>query len=59
MTFGLVKMPDMWARRDPKVAFDVANVCFVDGRPGKFFVAASGVYRQSDVDAKIWVPVKD
>ena len=57
--FGVTKMHDMWDRRDPKVAVDVANICFVDGRPGTFFVAASGIYKQSTESAHVWIPVKD
>lgn len=57
--FGVFKMADMWTRRDPRVAFDVAAVCFVDGRPGTFMVAASGTYQRSVTDPKVWVPVKD
>ena len=52
-------MPDMWDRRDPTKAFDVASICFVDKRPGKFFIAASGIYKQSTENPTHWIPVKD
>ena len=52
-------MPDMKDRRDPTKAFDVASICFVDKRPGKFFIAASGIYKQSTENPTHWIPVKD
>lgn len=59
MKFGVVKMPDLWERRDPRVAFDVAHVCFIDRRLGEFMIAADGIYKRNETDPKIWTPVKD
>lgn len=57
--FGVTIMPDMWDRRDPTKAFDLGYICFVDKRPGTFFIAACGIYKQSTENPTHWIPVKD
>ena len=57
--FGVTIMPDMKDRRDPTKAFDVASICFVDKRPGTFFIGGSGIYKQSTENPTHWIPVKD